>query len=424
MVAYACDPSRGGEPGVAWNWAQALAERGHTIELLTRLTAGSRDQVHARLQALGEPGRRVHIHNVARDAPGGATLGIASTARQMARELRGYSRWQRQALIYARAHDLLSADIVHHVSYGSLIGGAALHELGPPTIFGPVGGGQTAPWAFRRYLGRGGWAETVRSLLWVKLSAWRPSTHRSLRAAAMVLATNRDTVALARRCGARNVRLMLADGTLDGFLRTDLPERRASSPTVLWVGQLVPRKAAVLALLATAELRRTTHPTARLVIVGEGPQRPALERTRRALGLDDAVAFVGSVPHDTMRGVYDAADVLLFTSLRDSFGVQNLEAWARGLPSVCLDHQGIGDFAPPGVTRKVSLGDPAALPMDLARALSLSLSDPQRQAHQAAAIQHASTLTWKRKAAEIERAYMAVLEPEPMHSRSAMRSPS
>ena len=77
---------------------------------------------------------------------------------------------------------------------------------------------------------------------------------------------------------------------------------------------------------------------ARLIVAGDGPARGQVLSAVKRLRLDEDVQLLGHVPWDEIRGLYDSASVLLFTSLRDSSGAQFLEALGRGLPAVALDH--------------------------------------------------------------------------------------
>ncbi|MEU4681916.1 glycosyltransferase family 4 protein [Streptomyces xinghaiensis] len=412
LASYACDPSRGTEPGMGWAWAEALARRGHTVELLTRPHGGNTEHIGRRIEALGPVGRRIRTHVVpAPPRPWWVRL-LPGFLRAQALEFVHYDGWQRRTLEHARGHGLGRADLVHHVSYGSLVGGSALRRLGPPLVFGPVGGGQTAPRSHRRWLGPAYVQEMVRELLWVRGMSLRPTCRATVREAALVLTTNRDTARRARRLGRADPRLVLSDGVPDALPRKPAregPERPDRPPTVLWVGRLTAIKAPELALRAFALLSARV-PGARFVVLGDGPLRADLERLTVRLGLTGSVSFRGRLPWKDTLAAYDDADVLLFTSLRDSFGVQNLEAWARGLPVVHLDHQGVGDFSAPGCAAPVPLGDPADLPGRLADALAGVLADEEARRRTAeAGPRWARQHTWAAKAEFAERLYEAVL---------------
>ena len=82
---------------------------------------------------------------------------------------------------------------------------------------------------------------------------------------------------------------------------------------------------------------------ARLIIAGDGPLRAQVRAKIERLGLTEDVQMLGKVPLEDIRSLYDSASVLLFTSLRESFGAPFIEALGRGLPAVALDLAGIAD---------------------------------------------------------------------------------
>lgn len=115
----------------------------------------------------------------------------------------------------------------------------------------------------------------------------------------------------------------------------------AGAPLVLFAGRLVPLKNIPLLLQAFAEIR-SEIPSARLLVAGDGPERSALRagaaRARLAIGrAGDASADVIHVPelaHEEMPSCYAGADLLLLTSVNESFSLVALEAMSCGVPVV------------------------------------------------------------------------------------------
>ena len=121
-----------------------------------------------------------------------------------------------------------------------------------------------------------------------------------------------------------------------------------------------------------AEPRRGPAPTCE--IVGDGPERDALESLARELGVADRVRFLGSIPReDALRELAGAA-LLVFPSLwYEQFAVTPLEAMALGVPVLASDIARAGTILEDGVTgRFFRAGDPAAL----AAALRELLDEP------------------------------------------------
>lgn len=98
------------------------------------------------------------------------------------------------------------------------------------------------------------------------------------------------------------------------------------------VGHLIERKGHHLILAALPHL-----PDATLLIVGDGPDRAALERQAVDLGVSGRVRFLGQIPHDALPMVYTAADALILASSREGWANVLLEAMACGTPVVATD---------------------------------------------------------------------------------------
>ncbi|WP_018992745.1 glycosyltransferase family 4 protein [Aromatoleum toluclasticum] len=104
----------------------------------------------------------------------------------------------------------------------------------------------------------------------------------------------------------------------------------ADDPVVVWVGRVAPEKNLPLVLEAFAAIRRR-RPAARLVIVGDGPLRKALQE-----GNPDVV-FAGARRGGDLAAHYASGDLFLFPSLSETWGNVTLEAMASGLCVVAYD---------------------------------------------------------------------------------------
>jgi len=131
---------------------------------------------------------------------------------------------------------------------------------------------------------------------------------------------------------------VIYNGT-DPELFTPAPDE-VETNTILTVGRLVPRKDIPTLMKALVTVRDTV-PDARLVVVGDGPERPRLERFARKLGLADSVNFTAFVSEDELRGLYRSAGVFVLPARYDpagkdieGFGIVLLEAMASGRPVI------------------------------------------------------------------------------------------
>ena len=84
-----------------------------------------------------------------------------------------------------------------------------------------------------------------------------------------------------------------------------------------------------------------------LRIVGDGPELNALQRDIRALGLEEGIAraeLLGWQPPERLRELYTAADAFVLASEREAFGIAALEAAAAGLPVIAMTAAGCREF--------------------------------------------------------------------------------
>jgi teichuronic acid biosynthesis glycosyltransferase TuaC len=204
--------------------------------------------------------------------------------------------------------------------------------------------------------------------------AGRAAVERGLGAADTVLANSRGIAELALGYGAHDTRVV--------HLGADLPEpgggggaRREHVPSLVTVGHLVARKRHADVMRALAVLAKR-HPTLRYVIVGDGPERVALEGLAARLGVAERVEFRGQLP--PAEAIEEAHRCTLFAmpSTEEAFGVAYIEAMAGGVPA-------IGCRGEPGPEEIAAAGDGFVLvpPGDIERLtqrIDELLSDPQR----------------------------------------------
>ena len=112
-----------------------------------------------------------------------------------------------------------------------------------------------------------------------------------------------------------------------------------SRPTLLAVANLVPKKRHRLIVDALPELSGVD-----LVIVGEGPERGAIEARAREHRVSNRVRLLGHIPQGRLPEIYSAADLLVLPSRREGWPNVLLESMACGTPVVVSDFPGVDDI--------------------------------------------------------------------------------
>ncbi len=167
--------------------------------------------------------------------------------------------------------------------------------------------------------------------------------------------------------------------------------------TLVFVGRLELNKG-VHELLALFETLAPRFPELRLRVVGDGPERAALERQLTAVGLIGRVEMVGAVAPEQVEAELRSADLFVFPSHHESWGLALVEAMAVGLPVVASDIPGIRE-ATGEAACLVPLGQPAAW----AAATGRLIADPaERGRLSAAGRERAAGLTAEQAVQNVE----------------------
>ncbi|MDE3154710.1 MAG: glycosyltransferase family 4 protein [Acidobacteriota bacterium] len=172
------------------------------------------------------------------------------------------------------------------------------------------------------------------------IEVWRPLSPletATFRRAAVLLANSRHTVD-----GFRMANPALAGAAIAicppgvSPIGTSGSRRTSSVPTVLTVGRLwaEERYKGHDQLFDIWPAVRQAVPAARLVIVGDGDDRPRLERRAAAEGLGGSVEFLGRVPRARLEQAYRECDLFAMPSAREGFGLVFLEAMSAGKPCI------------------------------------------------------------------------------------------
>jgi teichuronic acid biosynthesis glycosyltransferase TuaC len=224
-----------------------------------------------------------------------------------------------------------------------------------------------------------------------RASAGAQAVARGLGAARLVLANSQGIAELAAGAGARETRVVHLGTDLPAIQR---PRRGEEDPTLVTVAHLVARKRQADVLRALAVLGER-HPRLRYKVIGDGPERGALERLAVRLEVADRVEFLGQLPPPQALEQARRCTLFVMPSTEEAFGVAYVEAMAGGVPA-------IGCRGEPGPEEIAAAGDGFVLvpPGDIERLsqrIDELLTDPQRlrEAGQRARATVAASFTWE-----------------------------
>jgi glycosyltransferase involved in cell wall biosynthesis len=190
----------------------------------------------------------------------------------------------------------------------------------------------------------------------------------------------------------------VADSTADEIARARRAADAESGPLLVFVGRLAPVKGVDLLIPA---FRAVAPARARLAIVGDGAQRPALE----ALAASDVrITFAGHVTDPS--AWYAAADLLVMPSRAEAFGLVALEGMSCGVPIVATRTTGLSELLAETPARLVTPGDEG----ELARALTETFAAMSTGAFPKRVAYNLTRYDAVRAVARIERFYRDVVD--------------
>jgi glycosyltransferase involved in cell wall biosynthesis len=238
-------------------------------------------------------------------------------------------------------------------------------------------------------------------VLWTvdRVPGGRGAVARTFRSASLVMANSAGIADRARSLGSVRTEVV--------HLGTDIPAEpppRAATPTLVTVGHLVARKRHADVIRAL----RTLPPDVRYLIIGDGPERPTLQRLAAELGVAARVEFAGQLDPAAALDRARRAWLFVMPSTEEAFGVAYIEAMAAGVPAIgAAGEPGPAEIAAAGGgIELVPPGDPGAL----AQRLSDLLGDPDRLAALGAdaRITVSSHFSWERCGEQTMAAYEKV----------------
>lgn len=402
LSAFALGPGEGSESGSAWRWANELAKE-HDVVVVT--DGANLRRIGAKVEQLKHPRLTVLYYRpwwVRR-------LNVNTWTSQLI-----FGQWQLGLLTFARRlHREQPFDLCHHISYGAFRQASWLGFVGPPFVFGPVGGGEDAPWRLKRSFPRGEKQRELARAAVNWLATCNPLWHWALSRTTLVFARTKETKArlpaavqrrtvVAQETGAPHGRLPIAKG-LEAGQRVE----------VMFAGRLLGLKGVQFAVSAMA-LLRDRGLDARLTVIGSGPMALPLRELAKHLELGERVVFEPFLPQQELFARYAAAHVFLFPSLRDAGGNVVQEAFSAGVPVVCLDLGGPPSFVNERcgvVVPAREAANEAVVAARLADAVLQVVASPERwQRVHLGALARAEELSWERQIGFIQSEIRRVLQ--------------
>jgi glycosyltransferase involved in cell wall biosynthesis len=376
IIAAACHPDKGSEPGLGWNWIRQIADR-HTVTAVVGEAYGNREAIHKALEL--DPKLANHVHFIFLDWFSQPKSGLFASIWRTFQFLyyRRYRQWMRQA--YQVARELCKTqrfDLVHQITIASYREPGFPWQLPMPFIWGPVGGLGNMPWCCLPSMGLAeGLRHLCRNILNILQMKHHHRFHRAMEHAHAIFAMDSASKLLLQKnhhCPSVVVAAAFCDAQHPGQrvrIRDGGPLR------LLFAGLHFSRKGLSFLLRALASLPADSEWT--LDVLGHGMMSESWKRLTRRLRLDSRVTFHGYVSNEERDRIVHDSDVLVFPSLLEGWPAMVAESLSQGLPVITTDLHGMRDMVNERCGFLASARNPHILVQGIASAITKLDTDKQ-----------------------------------------------
>ena len=324
LLAYACEPNRGSEPGIGWKWAVNLClDSSKEVYVLTRENNKPVIETYAQNNTIPK-NLHVYYYDLPRPLIWAKKHGLPINIY--------YGLWLYYASYYAyNLHQKIKFDMAHHITFGVFRDASCLYRLNIPYVVGPLGGGEYTPKQLLKIYSKSyRLKEHIRRFA-NNLSLLNPLLHKTLNRSDLILTKTQDTKNVLKKWANKiNIQLEI------GINEIKYSDTKRQKQQFLYVGRFIELKG--IYLILNAFLRyKAKHPKAELFLIGKGELQPFITAFIKEKELENNIHIIHWLKQEELALYYQTTQVMLFPSLHDSSGNVVLEAISNGLPTICLD---------------------------------------------------------------------------------------
>lgn len=401
--AYACSPSMGSEPGMAWNWCQNLA---NYCELHIITEGEFKDKIETILPTLPQ-GKNMHFYYNP----------VSEEIRKMCwnqgdwRFYKHYRKWQWKT--YEIAKDIITSkhiDIVHQLNMIGFREPGYLWKIeSKPFVWGPVDGKEKFPVTYLQ-------GASLKTRLFIRLKNFLTNiqlrysnrVRKAVKRASFVISASSESQKSFKKYFKIDSPLLNETGC---YPQTSALQDKTEKEDfdLLWVGKLDFRKQLPFAIQTVAKLNRNNT---KLHIVGNGDVT-TYQHLAQSLNVANQCIWHGVINHNEVQNIMQESDILFFTSVAEGTPHVVLEAIENNLPVVCFDVCGQGDSVNEKVGIKIPLSTPKQSVNDFAEKINYLYNHKEvLKALSENCKQRQEELSWDNKAKQMIELYNRCIENE------------
>lgn len=338
LSAYACEPNRGSEPGVGWNWAIEIAKRGHEVWVLTR--ANNKNVIEEYWANNPKPN---NLHFLYYDLPKSLSF--------WKRNGHGihlyYFLWQ--IAIYLKFRKSIvekNYDFIHHITFVTIHQPSFLFLIkNIPFFYGPAAGGDVIPFKLLKSFPLKQKSKEIFRNIQCHLLKIDPIRLWMFKKTKISFYNSKSTGLFIPKNTNRNSFLNLAIGVNKTEVTIDLDfDAIFCNLNVVYVGNFQYLKGLHFLLNAYEDAR--VKQLSKLTLIGKNVELFEIK--------SEYIEHIEWLTQQLLFDKYKQFDIMIFPSLRDSGGMVVLEAMSNGVPVICLDLGGPGQIVDESCGRVIS----------------------------------------------------------------------
>ena len=365
VSAYGCEPLKGSEPGVGWNWVLQMA-RHNKLHVITR--ANNQEVIEAHLPVEVKANITFHYYDTPR------------FIKRLKNKAKGlylyYFFWQMGIMPLAkRIVRTNHVDYTMHLTFGSMWMPTFLPFLRTPFIWGPVGGGDCEPRSFLKLLAPK--QRLMQSFRYImnKTALLNPYVCIPAFKAKAILCRTPNSANVIPTCFKSKIKVILETSMEGDIFKYRRQERGDGKIRFISTGRLLPSKNILSAIRSLKYLPKELD--FEYYVIGSGTQKKKIKAEIDALQLIEKVRIVDEMPREKVLEELQKADIFLFPSLREGGSWALMEAMVIGLPVICLNWAGMAITTDDSCAIRLPVTTPEQMPKDMAEAIVKLIENPE-----------------------------------------------
>lgn len=397
-TAYAINPYKGSEDGMGWNFVLQIARFNNVVAITRENNRSSIEKYIS--EHPNELYRRITF----------LYFDLPYWMRFWKKGGRGamlyYYMWQKGIVPFIKKQDI-AIDIVHNLNFHNDWTPSFLWQLNKPFVWGPIGHHPLIPSVYLKPFATSYFIKD--RLTWlVKKYFWTLSIslNKTQKRANHILCMNSSVAKVLNL--KNNFSIIPSVATQDFGWKNK--EHNIEQFTLISAGRFVPLKGFDLTIRSFAQFMTTLDSeekkNCKLLLIGSGPEKKLLQSIATDLKVDQYIQFISWIERDQLMEQYKTSSVFLFPS-HEGAGMVVAEALSFGLPVICLDNEGPGEFINSECGFAIQQSDYQATVTELANAVSkiYRSEDLKNKMSIAARQQFENKFHWDRRGEQLQKIY-------------------